>query len=419
MKWMFAMCCADVDLSGFDVSKVTNMEGMFMAYGTSANEFIQVGKNLLRTIIQMIRSYLPFLPSKVVYDSLASGNLDYLIDAATTYSVNNFKSELDSGFNELDNLTSDYKNLVKLSSSIVQTCDLSNEYYDNGVDYLALDSSAADSINTDLSSAAFLSSQTYKDTLLSDFDLTSQSYVEQIKDIASEAVEDSGFNEFMDKVKQSTSVELNDESEPNIKSAPFKLTLPTTGFKPASDASFGGNKRCSMKWMFALYNIANTNFKAGDKVANYLVDLSKIDTEFVCDMAFMFSGYFFYPEAESSGQDKYQVGLIDVSGFNTNNIGPYDPTVNEATQPIGSMNFMFAVTGTMTKVSDTEDSDSQYNTEIKFGQNFVINDSCDTKLMFMYARAKKVDMSMVNVAAAKSFAGMFTFANILDLNLSS
>lgn len=76
---MFALCCADVDLSGFDVSKVTNMEGMFMSYGSSSQELGRAVRQIAMNIIRIIREKLgPIIPINPVKEEeiveLLNGN---------------------------------------------------------------------------------------------------------------------------------------------------------------------------------------------------------------------------------------------------------------------------------------------------------------------------------------------------------
>lgn len=82
MKWMFALCCADVNLSGFDVSKVTNMEGMFMGYGTSSQELGVTVRQAVNSIIRIIKQKLfptgssetePVVPAEDI-DEILNGN---------------------------------------------------------------------------------------------------------------------------------------------------------------------------------------------------------------------------------------------------------------------------------------------------------------------------------------------------------
>lgn len=434
---MFAMCCCDVNLKGFDVSKVTNMEGMFMGYGTSSQELIQAAKNLVNNLVRMIRQILSkYIPMKAISDEeitqmLLNGNFDTLIDAVTAETLANNKSIINDSFSSIDSLTSNYKGMAQLTSSLTQTANLPNDIFNGGFDQAAFDQEVSNSISSDLTANTLLDSQTYKNMLSNYLDSSSKTYTDSIKYMIKDVLADSGFEQFFELAKQASGDESASEAVPNAANKPFKLTLPdpiedpvskkkVPAFKPASDASYLGAKRCSMKAMFAFFNFANTEFKEStDKVSNYAVDLSRIDTEYVCDMSYMFTAYLFYPAADIKGEDKFKLPKIDVSGFSTSNIGPYDPSSLDEKQPVGSMKMMFAATGSMANVDTSENPKVEYNTEFKFGEKFVISEKCDTRLMFLYTRASKVDMTKVNVTNAGSFAGMFALCNIRNLDLST
>ncbi len=283
---------------------------------------------------------------------------------------------------------------------------------------MSLDSYLADAMNDDLISGEMLNASSYKNTYLSALDSTSKYYVNQLKYIFSDVLASSGFKDFIEAANISFDKDTYLNETPNINNKPFKLTLPNT-FKPASATSFGGNKRCSMKAMFALFNFSNLELPKDKKYSDYMVELNKIDTEFVCDMGFMFTAYMFHPVAEPAASAQYQIPSIDVSGFKTSNIGVYDPTSNDAEQPVGSMMMMFALTGSKINSGTQESKDISYTTEYKFSENFVIPQKCDTRLMFAYACGKKADMTKVNVTATMSFAAMFALSNICDLDLST
>lgn len=332
--------------------------------------------------------------------------------------MKDYRSNLDEGISGLDNITGAYKSLMDVSSEAVKVGQLSNSYYDSGVDQVSFDSYLADAMKNDLVSGEMINASSYKNTYLSALSNTGNYYVDQLKSIFSDVLADSGFKDFIEVANISFDNDSYTNGTPNMKNKPFKLTLPNT-FKPASDTSFAGNKRCSMKAMFAFFNISNLDLPEDKKYSDYAVDLSKIDTEFVCDMGFMFTAYMFRSVAEPATSSQYQIPSIDVSGFKTSNIGVYDPTSNDAEQPVGSMMMMFALTGSKTDSGTGESKEISYTTEYKFGENFAIPQKCDTRLMFAYACGKKADMTKVNVTSTMSFAAMFALCNISDLDLST
>lgn len=119
--------------------------------------------------------------------------------------------------------------------------------------------------------------------------------------------------------------------------------------------------------------------------------------------------------------DPHEVREIDVSSFNTANIGPYSPGENTADQKVGSMNMMFALTGSV--VRDGKEADpsksNHYRTVYKFGDDFVITSNCSTKFMFLYAKSDTLDLSDIDVSEATDLSFTFALCNAPTLDLSA
>lgn len=305
MKWMFALCSADVDLSGFDVSKVTDMTGMFMCYGSSVNDVAFVLKNIAANVLQYIKNLLSQIMktpsmslegiseedmSLAVLACLIDGQGSDLVDIASLPTLQEYRNKISDGTSAIDYLSSDYASSVKIATEGITSVEINNEYIEDGADAVKFDKGSANEIYNDLYSNSAISSSYYNSSLIGAYNSTSNSYTNDLKNAINDVLADSEFNEFFAFAGLS-SVDVSNSSVPNMNLKPFKITIPED-FCPASDEFLLNKRLCSMKGMFALCNLTNIQLEEGKTINDYMPDLTCLDTTYVCDMSYMFTGYY-------------------------------------------------------------------------------------------------------------------------------
>ena len=414
MKHMFSMCLADVDLSYFKVDKVTNMEGMFLSFGTAEKQVVDLVKKYIEQLIggKNGNNYSNFA-------DLATGFVDQLFDmssselvadvAAANSLVDGYTEKTKTAFNFLD------------ASSKVSVQDNNFGY---NLDALNADSSAnLSSIlpNTGLTSAAY--NNKFVGELNEDLSIQRAQLKTALVESLSESTEEDKLMEIFDSAVAGTN-----EAQPNFMLENCKVTFPQlgpNGEKTFNPATAKDTYRCSMKEMFALYNFFN--IKDTKTLQDLVPNFSSFDTSKVTDMSYMFTGFLIQNPSNFMSITPDERIKFDISSFDTSKVE--------------SMKLMFAGTGFY--YSDAINNTSSNDTpQSPFIANWILGDKfkiamhkeydevlhtdvdvpCDVSFMFAFCCVNEVvgldTIIGLPENGTTSTKTMFAFSDIINLDIS-
>lgn len=313
MKYMFSMCLADVDLSYFDVSKVTNMEGMFLAYGAAEKQI----KNL---VSWYIGNLLNLKSESSDFASLATNAVDEAVDA----SLSEFASGITSSTSTIDEYTKTLNGAFNYLDAASKVDVATNEFGFNADEINANNPSGLSNILSD----AGLTSEAYNNEYLGQFNKDASIHKAQLKTaLVSTLSESADEDKLIEILNEAAASPVSGES--NLGTEPFKVTFPNKDFNPGTAST---DKTCSMKEMFALFDFAGIlaqKSPSKDDVQKYVPNFSGFNTSNVNDMSYMFFGFMIMP---LQTMNEWTAPLeFDISSFNT--------------AKVESMKMMFAATG--------------------------------------------------------------------------
>lgn len=278
MKYMFAMCLADVDLSYFDVSKVTNMEGMFLAYGSAE-------KQITNLVSWYIGNLLKPNSGSSDFASLAASSIDEAVDT----SLSEFASGITQSTATVDEYTKTLNGTFDFLDAASKVNVQDNEFGFNANEINANNPSGLTNILSD----AGLTSEAYSNEYLGQFNNDASIHKAQLKTaLVSTLSESADEDKLMEILNNAAANPVQGES--NFRTEVCKLTLPDS-FNPAVDDST--DKTCSMKEMFALFNAFNSaGAKKVEDVQELVPNFAGFNTINVTDMSYMFFGFMICPD---------------------------------------------------------------------------------------------------------------------------
>lgn len=407
MKNMFELCMADVDLSYFKVDKVTSMERMFLAYGSSYEQ-----------ILSIIRGILPFMSS--VYDE-DGFDVNALAQILVNTPINDKAGNYFDQISYAEALIAESRSYIADRALSSSTATIQNTKLEAGSD-------GTTSSKTDLSTVS--SDGAYEDALSSanvNGNYYSNDFNSTIANIKSESVYDLGdalsrlLDQIdLDKYKDSINETMNKNATPNALVDACKIVLPAK-FNPGTNSTC--TDLCTMRAMFAFCNALNTYTFYSSTETDYTPNLNGFDTSKVNDMSFMFAGYYLFSTFNGNDQD-VQIPFendklsLDISSFDTSNVK--------------NMSGMFMIDG-LVKISYYKPDEGWFynnpldSVDIKFGEDFKINatnrsifDLPISNVLFMFTGcfANLENFDTIDTSDATDLSFMFTLANIRELDIS-